>query len=294
MDNLDGSSSSEKTSSSSDSENENPVHGESKVEETKQKSRQLQYYHRKTGGKMKRKYTLFRDQENPSRQLKRYHGVVREACSTLPASMNTAGSAERISETNINEDMQIGTTVEIQNEEKEISPYEFEDEAAFNTSTTSSSAEESGKSFSDSDNSVSGTESEEWDNEPEDIVPERENETATTLPDEEKPLFQGSTISKILSCVLIVSFRMKKKRFPLMSSKTKLPSILAPLLRQRRKVENHFQIVTIVFLERKVKSGITNQKISSPNEKTKPRLRFLTRRSHFFKEAQYRKFYRVS
>ena len=101
MDNLDGSSSSEKTSSSSDSENENPVHGESKVEETKQKSRQLQYYHRKTGGKMKRKYTLFRDQENPSRQLKRYHGVVREACSTLPASMNTAGSAERISETNM-------------------------------------------------------------------------------------------------------------------------------------------------------------------------------------------------
>ena len=209
MDNLDGSSSSEKTSSSCDSENENPVHGESKVEETKQKSRQLQYYHRKTGGKMKRKYTLFRDQENPSRQLKRYHGVVREACSTLPASMNTAGSAERISETNINEDMQIGTTVEIQNEEKEISPYEFEDEAAFNTSTTSSSAEESGKSFSDSDNSVSGTESEEWDNEPEDIVPERENETATTLPDEEKPLFQGSTISKILSCVLIVSFVSK-------------------------------------------------------------------------------------
>ncbi|XP_068723344.1 uncharacterized protein [Montipora capricornis] len=209
MDNLDGSSSSEQTSSSSDSENENPVHGESKVEETKQKSRQLQYYHRKTGGKMKRKYTLFRDQENPSRQLKRYHSVVREACSTLPASMNTAGSAERISETNINEDMQIGTTVEIQNEEKEISPYEFEDEAAFNTNTTSSSAEESGKSFSDSDDSVSGTESEEWDNEPEDIVPERENETATTLPDEEKPLFQGSTISKILSCVLIVSFVLK-------------------------------------------------------------------------------------
>ena len=39
------------------------------------------------------------------------------------------------------------------------------------------------------------------------MVPEGENET--TLPDEEKPLYQGSTISKILSCVLIVSFVFK-------------------------------------------------------------------------------------
>ena len=138
MDNLDGSSSSKKTYSSSDSKNENPVHGESKVEEAKQKSRQLQYYHGKTRGKMKRKCTLLRDQENPSRQLKRYHGVVRDACSTFPASMSTTGSVERISETNINEEMQIGTTVKIQNEEKEISRYDFEDEAALNTSTTSS------------------------------------------------------------------------------------------------------------------------------------------------------------
>lgn len=206
MDNLDGSSSSEKTYSSSDSENESPVHGESKVGEPKQKSRQLQYYHRKTKGKMKRKYTPFRDQENPSRQLKRYHGVV-EACSNLPASVDTAGSVERRSETDINEEMQIGTTVENQNEEKEISPNNFEDEAAFNTSTTSSSEEESDKSSSDSEDSVSETESEQWDNEPEEMFHERENET--TLPDEEKPLYQGSTISKILSCVLIVSFVLK-------------------------------------------------------------------------------------
>ena len=39
--------------------------------------------------------------------------------------------------------------------------------------------------------------------------PEQEIETMTTLPDEEKPLYQGSTISKILSCVLIVSFVLK-------------------------------------------------------------------------------------
>lgn len=206
MDNLDSSSSSEKKYSSSDSENENPVQAKSKVEEPKQKSRQLQYYHRKTKGKMKRKYTPFREQENPSRQLKRYHGVV-EACNTLPASMDTAGSMERMSEADIDEEMQISTTAEMQNEEN------FEDEAAFDSSTTSSSEEEGDKSSSDSEDSVysedsaSETESEQWDNEPDEMVSERENET--TLPDEEKPLYQGSTISKILSCVLIVSFVLK-------------------------------------------------------------------------------------
>ena len=207
MDNLDSSSSSEKTYPSSENENENPEHGESKVEEPKQKSRQLRYYHRKTGGKMKRKYTPFRDQENPSRQLKKYHGVV-EAYSTLSASMDTAGSAERMNETDINEEMQIGMIVETWNEEKEISSDNLEDEAVFNTSTTSSSGEQSDIELSsDSEDSVSETESEQSDNEPEEMVPERENET--TLPDEEKPLYKGSTISKILSCVLIVSFVLK-------------------------------------------------------------------------------------
>ena len=180
MDNLDSSSSSEKTYPSSESENENPEHGESKVEEPKQKSRQLQYYHRKTGEKMKRKYTPFRDQENPSRQLKRYHGVV-EACSTLSASMDTAGSAERMNETDINEEMQIGTIVETWNEEKEVSSDNLEDEAVFNTSTTSSSGEQSDIELSsDSEDTVSETESEQSDSEPEEMVPERENET--TLP----------------------------------------------------------------------------------------------------------------
>ena len=75
---------------------------------------------------MKRKYTPFREQENPSRLLKRYHGLV-EACSTLPASMDTVGSVERMSETDIDEEIQISTTVEIQNEEKEISPDNFGD-----------------------------------------------------------------------------------------------------------------------------------------------------------------------
>ena len=42
---------------------------------------------------MKRKYTPFRDQKNPSRQLKKYHKDVEAACSTLPVSlMDTAES----------------------------------------------------------------------------------------------------------------------------------------------------------------------------------------------------------
>lgn len=84
--------------------------------------------------------------------------------------MNIVGLVERISEININEDMQIGMIVEIQNEEKEIFFYEFEDEVVFNISIIFLLVEESGKLFLDSDNSVFGMESEEWDNELEDIV----------------------------------------------------------------------------------------------------------------------------
>ena len=91
---------------------------------------------------MKRKYTPFRDQKNPSRQLKKYHKDVEAACSTLPVSlMDTAESVEIMSDTDINEDMKIGMTEEIQDVQNVISSDNFEDEAALNT--TSSSEEES-------------------------------------------------------------------------------------------------------------------------------------------------------
>ena len=126
MDNLDISSSSENTYSSSDDENENPGHGESKVKEPKQKSRLLRYYHRKNAGKMKRKYTSFRDQKNPSRQLKKYHADVEAACSTLPVSLiDTAESVEIMRDTDINEEMEIGMTQEIQDDENVISSDNF-------------------------------------------------------------------------------------------------------------------------------------------------------------------------
>jgi len=40
------------------------------------KSKQLQYYYRRTKDKQKSKYTSFTVQENPSRQLKRYHATM--------------------------------------------------------------------------------------------------------------------------------------------------------------------------------------------------------------------------
>lgn len=204
MDNLDSSSSSEKTYSSSDDENENPGHGESKVKEPKQKSRQLRYYQRKNEGKMKRKYTPFRDQKNPSRLLKKYHKDVEAACSTLPVSlMDTAESVEIMSDTDINEEMKIGMTEEIQDVQNVISSDNFEDEAALNT--TSSSEEESETSSSASEDRFSQSEQEEM----EGMGREPENLNKTALRDEEMPLYQGSAISKILSCVLVVSFVLK-------------------------------------------------------------------------------------
>ena len=204
MDNLDSSSSSERTYSSSDDDNENPGHGESKVKEPKHKSRQLRYYHRKNEGKMKRKYTPFRDQKNPSRQLKKYHKDVEAACSTLPVSlMDTAESLEIMSDTDIDEEMKIGMTEEIQDVPNVISSDNFEDEAALNT--TSSSEEESETSSSGSEDRFSQSEQEEM----EGMGREPANLNKTALRDEEMPLYQGSAISKILSCVLVVSFVLK-------------------------------------------------------------------------------------
>ena len=90
-------------------------------------------------------------------------------------------------------------TEDFQIEGNKIYPDNFEDKTAF---SVTSSSKESDKSSSVSEDSVSESE------EPEDMNRERENET-TFFSDEEKPLYQGSRISKILSCVLIVSFVLK-------------------------------------------------------------------------------------
>ena len=65
----------ESSSSSSGEEELQLLSAQHKVQTSQKISKQLQYYYRRTKDKRKRKYTPFTDQENPSRQLKRYHAT---------------------------------------------------------------------------------------------------------------------------------------------------------------------------------------------------------------------------
>lgn len=65
----------ESLSSSSGEEELHLLSAQHKVQ-PKKISKQLQYYYRRTKDKQKRKYRSFTDQENPSRQLKRYHATM--------------------------------------------------------------------------------------------------------------------------------------------------------------------------------------------------------------------------
>ena len=60
-------------SSSNDEEELQLLSTQQKVRTSQKMSKHLQYFYRRTKDKRKRKYTLFTDQENPSRQLKRYY-----------------------------------------------------------------------------------------------------------------------------------------------------------------------------------------------------------------------------
>ena len=66
----------ESSSSSSGEEELQLLSAQHKVQTSQKISKQLQYYYyRRTKDKRKRKYTPFTDQENPSRQLKRYRAT---------------------------------------------------------------------------------------------------------------------------------------------------------------------------------------------------------------------------
>ena len=77
-----------KDSSSSESEGEQQTTAITiKIQEQgtrRKRSKQLQYYYRKTADKTKRKYTPFADQENPCKQLKRYHVVTDTVRAVVP------------------------------------------------------------------------------------------------------------------------------------------------------------------------------------------------------------------
>ena len=179
----------ENLSSSSSEDELQPLSPHGKVNTSKQ----LQYYYRRTKDKRKRKYTPFIDQENPSRQLKRYHATVARSSGV---SMDSAAS-ETTSDNYDN--CEVGTSYD-------SSLHNSEDEDATLDATSSTDESEESSSFSEDDSSQSSTESENFE-EPEEVNLQQENETSQSQ--EEEPLYQGSKISKILSFVLIVSFVLK-------------------------------------------------------------------------------------
>jgi len=65
----------ESSSSSSGEEELQLLSAQHKVQTSQKISKHLQYYYRRTKDERKRKYTPFTDQENPSRQLKRYRAT---------------------------------------------------------------------------------------------------------------------------------------------------------------------------------------------------------------------------
>lgn len=159
--------------------------------EQKKKSKQLQYYYRKTAGRAKRKYECFDEQENPSRQLKRYHNMMKDAASV---------GSEKSTDSDIDiasEDVDIADDIDFENAV-------VEDHTVFETASESSSSGESDLSSS-SDDMSSDSENEDL-NAPE--KPDMDDKWGTGTIDDE-PLYQGSKISKILSFVLIISFVLK-------------------------------------------------------------------------------------
>lgn len=190
MSDYNDSSSHEGSSLSSDSEGEQQTNaGTSNEGElgTRRKSKQLQYYYRKTAETTKRKYTPFADQENPSKQLKSYHAMKESASEALPTERGDNTDAD---DENDNTD----------DEHEGVFDY-FEAESD-EPNATSSSDDLSALTSSDSMSESEGTEEDK-----QEPVCEEENETGST--EKEEPLYEGSKISKVLSFVLIVAFVLK-------------------------------------------------------------------------------------
>lgn len=184
----------ENLSSSSSEEELQLLSAQHNVHTSKKISKQLQYYYRRTKDKRKRKYTSFTDQENPSKQLKRYHATMASSSGVSmdpAASETTSDNCEKYEfGTNACNDDSLHNSVD--------------DDATFDATLSTDESEES-SSFSEGDSSPS-SESEDLE-ESEEVNLQQEKETSQSQ--EEEPLYQGSKISKILSFVLIVSFVLK-------------------------------------------------------------------------------------
>ena len=163
---------------------------QSKLHDTKKRSKQLRYYHRKRPSE--KEITPFSEQDNLSRQLKSYHATKEESVedSEDPACFETSSENDH------------HTEEEMDANESQLD-YTEDDEFAM---STTSSMDDSDESSSLTDDGSSQSESEDY-NEPEETDPPLESETAQ--PSEEEPLYEGSKISKILSLELIISFVLK-------------------------------------------------------------------------------------
>lgn len=160
----------------------------------KTKSKQLQYYYRKTADRTKRKYTPFSDQQNPSKQLKSYHAM-KESSSVVPT------------EHELDQD----TSDEVGDENEHMDTDEEHGECTFDHGEDSDelNIESSSDDLSTSASSDSMSESESSDEPDEEQIHGERIADDTASTEEEEPLYEGSKISKVLSFVLIVAFVLK-------------------------------------------------------------------------------------
>ena len=185
----------ESLSSSSGEEELHLLSAQHKVQ-PKKISKQLQYYYRRTKDKQKRKYRSFTDQENPSRQLKRYHATMANS-----SGISTDSAACETTSDNC-DNYEFGTnacnTCSLHHAGSE------DDDATLDATSFTNESEES--SLLTEGDSSRPSESEDFE-ESQGVNLHQELEISQSQ--EEELLYRGSKISKILSFVLIVSFVLK-------------------------------------------------------------------------------------
>lgn len=185
---------------------DNPV--EPSQSQTKKTSRQLNYYYRKTANKEKRKYVPYSEQESPSWHLKRYHTRKNDSektPETAAALLGDAGADDNHGHDTWLDDSGCAEHQTSESGDEEPLQYTYISEGSLNSTPTESEA-----SISDSEDEEfwSSDEDEEMDCS---FTPEEPSSTVDDLSSKQndEPLYDGSSVSKIFAYVLIVSFVLK-------------------------------------------------------------------------------------
>lgn len=158
----------------------------------KRKSKQLQYYYRKTSNRMKRSYIPFKDQVNPSRQLRNYHKQLTDMSTESDHDENSLNSDHN------SEIGSVGSVVSYIIPNAETAADILEDSSSAGTDTSiddESTSSDISLSTECSEDDVANTFTDDGE------------ECNFTLP--ETPLYKGSTLSRLFAFVLIVSFVLK-------------------------------------------------------------------------------------